>query len=77
VADGLDEGRWNAEEADTCHQRALRLQRLVDQARGALDTSRESLRVNLAAAPARHPFTAGTTTTRWWSSTTPRSTPPT
>ena len=47
VADGLDEGRWNAEEADTCHQRALRLQRLVDQARSALDTSRESLRVNL------------------------------
>jgi hypothetical protein len=47
VADGLDEGRWDADEAGTCHERALRLQRLVDQARSALGTSRESLRVNL------------------------------
>ncbi|WP_420310374.1 FUSC family protein [Streptomyces sp. YS-B37] len=47
VADGLDEGRWDAQEAGTCHERALRLQRLVGQARSALNTSRESLRVNL------------------------------
>ncbi|WP_406435191.1 aromatic acid exporter family protein [Streptomyces sp. NBC_00631] len=58
VADGLADGRWDADEAGTWHERALRLHRLVDQARSALGHSRESLRVNLrrrtrAAAPGK------------------------
>ncbi|WP_406456671.1 aromatic acid exporter family protein [Streptomyces sp. NBC_01622] len=47
VADGLDQGKWDAQEAGTCHERALCLQRLVGHARSTLSTSRESLRVNL------------------------------
>ncbi|MEW2626010.1 aromatic acid exporter family protein [Streptomyces sp. NPDC048106] len=47
VADGLARGRWDAEEADAWHERALRLHRLVDEARSAVEWSRESLRVNM------------------------------
>ncbi|GAA3878743.1 aromatic acid exporter family protein [Streptomyces lannensis] len=47
VADGLADGQWNRNEAGTWHERALRLQRLVDQARAAIGHSRESLRINL------------------------------
>ncbi|MGC0334326.1 hypothetical protein RKD23_007316 [Streptomyces sp. SAI-170] len=47
VADGLAEDRWDPAEAGTWHERALRLQRLVDDSRTALGRSRESLRVNL------------------------------
>lgn len=47
VADGLAEDRWDAAEAGTWHERALRLQRLVDDSRAALSRSRESMRVNL------------------------------
>ncbi|MFF7976019.1 aromatic acid exporter family protein [Streptomyces sp. NPDC007905] len=47
VADGLAEGRWDAEEAGAWHERALRLYRLVEQAHASVDRSRESLRVNL------------------------------
>ncbi|MGW4562322.1 FUSC family protein [Streptomyces sp. NPDC004561] len=47
VADGLAANRWDADEASSWHERALRLQRLVDQARAALGHSRESLRINL------------------------------
>ncbi|MET9452561.1 aromatic acid exporter family protein [Streptomyces cinerochromogenes] len=46
VADGLAAGRWDAEEADAWHQRALRLHRLVEQARSAVEWGRESLRAN-------------------------------
>ncbi|WP_420803340.1 FUSC family protein [Streptomyces naphthomycinicus] len=46
VADGLAGGRWDADEAGTWHERALRLQRLVAQARSAVEWGRESLRVN-------------------------------
>ncbi|MGW2485637.1 FUSC family protein [Streptomyces sp. NPDC001606] len=47
VAEGLAEQRWNADEAGTWHERALRLQRLVEQARTTLGHSRESQRINL------------------------------
>ncbi|MEU2714367.1 aromatic acid exporter family protein [Streptomyces sp. NPDC007205] len=47
VAQGLAEGRWDAAEAGARHERALRLHRLVEQARSALAWSRESLRGNL------------------------------
>ncbi|MER6472762.1 FUSC family protein [Streptomyces collinus] len=47
VADGLADGRWDAEEAGAWHERALRLRRLVEQAYASLERSRESLRVNL------------------------------
>lgn len=47
VAEGLAEDRWDADEAATWHQRALRLERLVDQARAAIGWSRESMRANL------------------------------
>ncbi|MDO0929252.1 aromatic acid exporter family protein [Streptomyces sp. TG1A-8] len=47
VADGLADGRWDAEEAGSWHERALRLHRLVEQGHAAIDRSRESLRVNL------------------------------
>ncbi|MER6922924.1 FUSC family protein [Streptomyces spiralis] len=47
VADGLAEDRWDADEAGAWHERALRLQHLVGQARAALGRSRESLRINL------------------------------
>lgn len=47
VADGLTSDRWDAEEAAAWHDRALRLRRLVEQARSAVEWSRESLRVNL------------------------------
>jgi hypothetical protein len=47
VADGMAEDRWDADEAATWHERALRLERLVDQAHSAIGWSRESMRVNL------------------------------
>ncbi|WP_251096715.1 aromatic acid exporter family protein [Streptomyces sp. Caat 7-52] len=47
VADGLAAGRWDAEEAGAWHERALRLHRLVGQARSTVEWSRESLRGNL------------------------------
>ncbi|MFH9659516.1 aromatic acid exporter family protein [Streptomyces sp. NPDC017248] len=47
VADGLAAGRWDPEEADGWHQRALRLHRQVEQARSTAEWNRESLRVNL------------------------------
>jgi hypothetical protein len=47
VADGLASGHWDAEEAGAWHERALRLHRLVEQARSSVAWSRESLRVNL------------------------------
>ncbi|MFI9250923.1 aromatic acid exporter family protein [Streptomyces sp. NPDC053069] len=47
VAQGLAEGRWDTDEAGAWHERALRLHRLVEQARSALAWSRESLRGNL------------------------------
>ncbi|MEV6115336.1 aromatic acid exporter family protein [Streptomyces sp. NPDC052109] len=47
VAEGLAEGRWDAEEAGARHERALRLHRLVEQARSSVAWSRESLRGNL------------------------------
>ncbi|UUU20136.1 aromatic acid exporter family protein [Streptomyces sp. DSM 40750] len=46
VADGLAAGEWEAREAGDWHERALRLGRLVDQARSAIGWSRESMRVN-------------------------------
>ncbi|HZF89151.1 FUSC family protein [Streptomyces sp.] len=46
VADGLVSGEWDADAAGSLHERALRLGRLVDQARAAVGWSRESLRVN-------------------------------
>jgi hypothetical protein len=46
VARGLADGEWDAEQAGGWHERALRLSRLVDQARSALGWSRESLRAN-------------------------------
>jgi hypothetical protein len=46
VADGLRAGAWDAERANQWHDRALRLGRLVDQARSAIGWSRESLRAN-------------------------------
>ncbi|WP_201300493.1 FUSC family protein [Streptomyces sp. HF10] len=47
VADGLASGRWDAEEAGTWHERALRLHRRVDEARASVEWSRESLRGNM------------------------------
>ncbi|MEU3528146.1 aromatic acid exporter family protein [Streptomyces sp. NPDC038707] len=46
VADGLAAGRWDAGEAGAWHDRALRLPRLVEQVRSAVEWSRESLRAN-------------------------------
>ncbi|MEV8554128.1 aromatic acid exporter family protein [Streptomyces glaucescens] len=46
VADGLARGAWDARAAGSLHERALRLGRLVEQARAAVGWSRESLRVN-------------------------------
>ncbi|MET9830749.1 aromatic acid exporter family protein [Streptomyces sp. NPDC006385] len=46
VADRLTAEEWDARAAGSLHQRALRLCRLVDQARAAVGWSRESLRVN-------------------------------
>ncbi|WP_208607409.1 FUSC family protein [Streptomyces curacoi] len=46
VADRLAADEWDAHVAGSLHQRALRLCRLVDQARAALGWSRESLRAN-------------------------------
>ncbi|WP_373302118.1 MULTISPECIES: FUSC family protein [Streptomyces] len=46
VAEGLTAGRWDAAEAGAWHDRALRLPRLVEQARSSVEWSRESLRVN-------------------------------
>ncbi|MFG3659802.1 aromatic acid exporter family protein [Streptomyces sp. NPDC047706] len=46
VAEGLREDEWDAHRAEGWHERALRLRRLVDQARSSLGWSRESLRVN-------------------------------
>ncbi|MFC0052642.1 FUSC family protein [Streptomyces actinomycinicus] len=47
VADGLAEDGWDAEQAGAWHERALRLHRLVEQARSTVDWGRESLRGNL------------------------------
>ncbi|WP_372448744.1 aromatic acid exporter family protein [Streptomyces musisoli] len=47
VADGLAAGHWDAEEAGAWHERALRLHRLVGQARSTVEWSRESMRGNL------------------------------
>lgn len=47
VAEELAEGRWDAEEAGARHERALRLHRLVEQARSSVEWGRESLRGNL------------------------------
>ncbi|WP_406469433.1 aromatic acid exporter family protein [Streptomyces hirsutus] len=46
VADGLATGEWDAHAAGDWHVRALRLGRLVDQARSAIGWGRESMRVN-------------------------------
>lgn len=46
VADGLAAGEWDAHQAGEWHERALRLGRLVEQARSAIGWSRESMRVN-------------------------------
>ncbi|WP_327731038.1 aromatic acid exporter family protein [Streptomyces sp. NBC_00487] len=46
VADGLAAGEWDGHQAGEWHERALRLGRLVDQARSAIGWSRESMRVN-------------------------------
>ncbi|MEU0970012.1 aromatic acid exporter family protein [Streptomyces sp. NPDC005917] len=46
VADGLDAGEWDGQAARDWHERALRLGRLVEQARSAIGWSHESMRVN-------------------------------
>ncbi|MFG1668439.1 aromatic acid exporter family protein [Streptomyces sp. Y7] len=46
VADRLTADEWDAVAAEELHERALRLFRLVEQARSAVGWSRESLRVN-------------------------------
>jgi hypothetical protein len=46
VADRLTADEWDARAAADLHERALRLFRLVEQARSAVGWSRESLRVN-------------------------------
>lgn len=46
VGDRLAADQWDAQPAGNLHERALRLCRLVDQARAAVGWSRESLRVN-------------------------------
>ncbi|MGW5640707.1 FUSC family protein [Streptomyces sp. NPDC003832] len=46
VADGLARGRTDASEATDWHRRALRLERMVGEARSAVGWSRESLRGN-------------------------------
>jgi hypothetical protein len=46
VADALAAGEWDPHAAGECHERALRLARLVDQARSAIGWGRESMRVN-------------------------------
>ena len=46
VAEGLADGEWDSHAAGDWHERALRLGRLVDQARLAIGWSRESMRGN-------------------------------
>ncbi|KPI05077.1 protein of unknown function DUF939 [Actinobacteria bacterium OK006] len=46
VADGLAGGGWDGRAAGEWHERALRLGRLVEQARSAIGWSRESMRIN-------------------------------
>ncbi|MET7644108.1 aromatic acid exporter family protein [Streptomyces sp. NPDC005426] len=46
VAKGLDVGEWDSPAAAEWHERALRLGRLVEQARSAIGWSRESMRGN-------------------------------
>ncbi|MFI9152535.1 aromatic acid exporter family protein [Streptomyces sp. NPDC053367] len=46
VAEGLDDGEWNSYAAGEWQERALRLGRLVDQARSSIGWSRESMRGN-------------------------------
>lgn len=46
VAEGIREDDWDPQRAEALHERALRLSRLVEQARSSLGWSRESLRVN-------------------------------
>ncbi|MER6678499.1 hypothetical protein [Streptomyces sp. NPDC000983] len=65
VADGLARGRTDASEATDWHRRALRLERMVGEARSAVGWSRESLRGNprrrSAAAPHRRSSSSATT----------------
>lgn len=76
VADGLATGEWDGHRAGEWHERALRLGRLVDQARSAIGWSRESMRVNPgAAAGTPSPRPARGTPTRWPCSTMSPSTP--
>lgn len=46
VAEGLDGGEWDSHASGERHERALRLGRLVGQARSAIGWSRESMRGN-------------------------------
>ncbi|MFI1002935.1 aromatic acid exporter family protein [Streptomyces galbus] len=46
VADGMERGEWSADDSHEWHDRALRLGRLVEQARAAIGHGRESARVN-------------------------------
>ncbi|CAM5474685.1 Integral membrane protein OS=Streptomyces glaucescens OX=1907 GN=SGLAU_02255 PE=4 SV=1 [Streptomyces glaucescens] len=46
VADKLASAEWDADAAGSLHERALRLGRLVEQARASVGWSRESLRAN-------------------------------
>ncbi|MGY5053872.1 FUSC family protein [Streptomyces sp. 900105755] len=46
VAEGLARGEWDEDVAGVWHERALRLGRLVEQARSAVGWSRESMRGN-------------------------------
>jgi hypothetical protein len=46
VADGLADSEWDGRGAAEWHERALRLGRLVDQARSAIGWSRESMHIN-------------------------------
>ncbi|RSN95447.1 hypothetical protein DMH26_21435 [Streptomyces sp. WAC 05379] len=57
VADGLATGEWDRHVARDWHERALRLNRLVDRTRSAIGWGHESMRGNLSARRARtsHP----------------------
>ncbi|MFM9500162.1 FUSC family protein [Streptomyces galilaeus] len=46
VAEGLDDGEWDGHATGEWHEGALRLGRLVDQARSSIGWSRESMRGN-------------------------------
>ncbi|MFG3029146.1 aromatic acid exporter family protein, partial [Streptomyces sp. NPDC048253] len=59
VADGLADGEWDGQAAGSRHERALRLGRLVDQARSAIGWSRESMRGNPRGRRTRLPSSPG------------------